>query len=53
MNTVDIRQVEEVIDEVCVEFANKTLGVSWFQAGHVSIWNLVDQPEKVKTTHAF
>jgi hypothetical protein len=37
MNTVDIRQIEKVIDDVCVEYANKTLGVSWFQAGHVSI----------------
>ncbi|KAH8549323.1 hypothetical protein BGW37DRAFT_541765 [Umbelopsis sp. PMI_123] len=34
MNSVDIRQVERVIDDVCVEFANKTAGIYWFDAGN-------------------
>ncbi|KAI8575195.1 hypothetical protein K450DRAFT_262995 [Umbelopsis ramanniana AG] len=33
MNSVDIRQVEKVIDDVCAELSNRTAGVFWFEAG--------------------
>jgi len=33
MDSVDIRHVERVLGDVCVEFANKTLGVKHFQTG--------------------
>jgi hypothetical protein len=43
MNSVDIRQVERVIDDVCVEFANKTAGIYWFDAGNVSVMEFYSQ----------
>lgn len=36
MDTVDIRQIERAIDDVCVEFANNTAGIFPFQIGEVS-----------------
>lgn len=36
MDTVDIQQIEQVIDEVCVELANRTLGVKHFHSGEVT-----------------
>jgi hypothetical protein len=38
MDTVDIRQIEKVVDDVCVELANRTLGVKHFHAGGVSTY---------------
>jgi hypothetical protein len=35
MDSVDIRHIERVLGDVCVEFANKTLGVKHFQTGEV------------------
>jgi hypothetical protein len=51
MNSVDIRQVERVIDDVCVELANRTAGVFWFDAGQVSAMES-NWPGTPKTTHA-
>ncbi|KAG2175978.1 hypothetical protein INT44_000456 [Umbelopsis vinacea] len=34
MNSVDIRRVEKVIDDVCADISNSTAGVFPFEAGH-------------------
>ncbi|KAJ2963261.1 hypothetical protein NQZ79_g1697 [Umbelopsis isabellina] len=49
MDTVDIQQIEKVIDEVCVELANRTLGVKHFHSGECPWIYTIDAAEPLPT----
>ncbi|KAG2171618.1 hypothetical protein INT43_008344 [Umbelopsis isabellina] len=49
MDTVDIQQIEQVIDEVCVELANRTLGVKHFHSGECPWIYTIDAAEPLPT----